>query len=88
MAEDILIKVDLPEKDKEPEPQATVSLKIRKSLEGNLIITDHEDIDIVVIPAVSDSSWCCDVPKFNSTTVFAVGDDAVVEIPAEIPVKY
>ena len=51
MAEDILIKVDLPEKDKEPEPQATVSLKIRKSLEGNLIITDHEDIDIVVIPA-------------------------------------
>ena len=25
------------------------------------------------------------VPKFNSTTVFADGDDAVVVIPAEIP---
>tara|TARA_R110002110_G_scaffold196614_1_gene406461 strand:- start:102 stop:647 length:546 start_codon:yes stop_codon:yes gene_type:complete len=47
---DILIKVDLPEEE-ELQPQATVSLKIRKSLEGNLIITDHEDIDIVVIPS-------------------------------------
>tara|TARA_R110000824_G_scaffold62242_5_gene164975 strand:- start:233 stop:781 length:549 start_codon:yes stop_codon:yes gene_type:complete len=47
---DIVIKVDLPEEEGAPKPQASVSLKIRKTLEGNLIITDHEDIDIIVIP--------------------------------------
>ena len=39
---------------------------------------------IVVIPAVNVMSWCCAVPKFSVTTVFAAGDDAVVLIPAAI----
>ena len=36
-----------------------------------------------MIPAVNVMSWCCAVPKFSVTTVFAAGDDAVVLIPPE-----
>lgn len=52
-AADIVIKVDLPEEKEQeaPKPHASVSLQIRKTLEGNLLITDHEDIDIVMVPA-------------------------------------
>tara|TARA_Y100000296_G_C5154062_1_gene248019 strand:- start:969 stop:1565 length:597 start_codon:yes stop_codon:yes gene_type:complete len=51
---DIMIKVDLPkEGEGEPTPHASVELKVRKTLEGNLMITDHEDIDIVLVPAQS-----------------------------------
>ena len=51
---DIIIKVDLPEEEEKegaPKPHASIKLQIRKTLEGNLQITDHEDIDIVLIPA-------------------------------------
>ena len=37
---------------------------------------------IVVIPAARFNSWCCAVPKFNVTTVFADGADCDDEIPA------
>ena len=47
---DIVIKVDLPEDEEEKHPHASVSLQIRKTLEGNLSITDHEDINIVLVP--------------------------------------
>lgn len=33
------------------EPQATVKLKARKSLDGNIIISDHQLMDVVLIPA-------------------------------------
>ena len=29
-------------------PQATIELKMRKTLDGDFIIYDHEDVDIVV----------------------------------------
>ena len=32
-------------------PQATVKLKARKSLDGNIIISDHQLMDLVVVPA-------------------------------------
>ncbi len=48
---DIIIKVDLPEEGEAPKPQASISLQIRKTLEGNLVISDHEDINIVITPA-------------------------------------
>ena len=48
---DITIKIDLPEEEEAKKPQASVDLQIRKTLEGNLLITDHEDIDIVLLPA-------------------------------------
>ena len=35
----------------EKEPQAQVSLKIRKTLDGNYIVSDHTDIEIVVSPS-------------------------------------
>jgi len=34
-------------------PQATVGLQARKTLEGNLLIMDHELIDIVLLPETS-----------------------------------
>ena len=35
---------------KEPEPQASLKLKARKSSEGNIMVLDHVDIDIIVMP--------------------------------------
>ena len=32
-------------------PQATISIKVKKTLDGNLIISDHSKLDIVVIPS-------------------------------------
>ena len=32
------------------EPQATITLKISKTLNGNLLINDHKHIDILVVP--------------------------------------
>ena len=34
-------------------PQATIELKITKSLDGSLIISDHQKMDIVVVPSAS-----------------------------------
>ena len=33
-----------------PEPQAKVSLKIRKMLDGSFVVFDHPDIDIAIMP--------------------------------------
>ena len=51
MAE-INITVDSPtiRKENEPKPQATVELAARKTLDNNILILDHEEIDIVVYP--------------------------------------
>ena len=41
----VKIKIaDLP-----PEPQVTIELNARKTLDGDIMIFDHEDIDIVVM---------------------------------------
>ena len=32
-------------------PQATVKLKARKSLDGNIIISDHQLMDVVLVPS-------------------------------------
>lgn len=37
----------------EPKPQASLELKIRKSMDGNLMITDHIDIDVIIMPGSS-----------------------------------
>jgi hypothetical protein len=38
---------------KKAEPQATVNLEISQTLDGNLLINDHQYIDIVVVPKES-----------------------------------
>jgi hypothetical protein len=38
---------------KQPDPQATISLEISQTLDGNLLINDHQYIDIVVMPKES-----------------------------------
>jgi len=55
---DITIKIDKKEAEEflkkqrgEKKPQATMSLNVRKTIDGNLIAYDHEDIDIVVMPS-------------------------------------
>ena len=45
----IKIKIGKPEEEKKP-VQAQVRLEIKKSVDGNLLITDHEYIDIMVVP--------------------------------------
>jgi len=52
-----------PERKKKPKPQATVELRMRKTLDGDLIIYDHEDLDIVVSPA---NSKVTTFPKVNT----------------------
>jgi len=37
----------------ESKPQATLSLKIRKSMDGNIMIMDHTDIDVIVMPTTN-----------------------------------
>ena len=36
--------------DTDRETQATVSLDVRKTLGGDLVVYDHEDVDIVISP--------------------------------------
>jgi hypothetical protein len=45
----LTIKIPSPPKPKPP-PQATVELQISQTLDGNLLIDDHEYIDILVMP--------------------------------------
>lgn len=53
MAIDIQINPDSSQNKttKPGEKQASISLNIRKSLDGNLMIFDHEEIDIVIMPS-------------------------------------
>ena len=37
----------------EPKPQASLELKIRKTMDGNIMIMDHIDIDVVIMPSKS-----------------------------------
>jgi len=39
------------EVEKPKEPQATVALKIKKTLDGDFVISDHEDMDIIIAPS-------------------------------------
>jgi len=32
-------------------PQATIELEVRKTLDGNLLINDHEKMDIIIVPS-------------------------------------
>jgi len=34
-----------------PPPQATIELQVRKTLDGNLLITDHHKMDIIIVPS-------------------------------------
>jgi len=49
----IKIKISSADTDKPKPVQAQVNLQIVKTLEGNLIISDHQHMDIVVVPSSS-----------------------------------
>lgn len=38
------------EEPKKPEQNFTIKLKVRRTLDGNFIVSDHPDIDIVIMP--------------------------------------
>ena len=59
-----------PQEIEEPKPQATVELVARKTLDGNIVIQDHLDIDIVVLP--QKSKIVCFAKKEMSNAVYAV----------------
>ena len=44
------IKISIGEKAKEKVPENKYTLNARKSLDGNIMIFDHRDIDIVIMP--------------------------------------
>ena len=51
----IEIKVGSGEVAEEEKPvQASMSLHARKSLDGNIMIFDHDDIDIVILPELEE----------------------------------
>ena len=41
---------ETPQEEVKQEPQATVSMNIRKTLDGNYMIFDHPEIDIAIVP--------------------------------------
>lgn len=43
-----MIKIKINPSDKEKNPSIKTNMKLRKSLDGKLIITDHEDLDIII----------------------------------------
>ena len=47
---DITIKVNTPEIEETPKPQTTIELNARRTLDGNIPIMDHEEIDVVLYP--------------------------------------
>ena len=50
----IEIQIGSPAVAEEEKPvQATMALNVRKSLDGNIMIFDHEEIDVVVMPSKS-----------------------------------
>ena len=50
----IEIQIGSPTVAEEEKPvQATMALNVRKSLDGNIMIFDHEEIDVVVMPSKS-----------------------------------
>ena len=49
-------------------PGVKVRLDIRKTLDGNLIIADHPDIDIIILP--KDNKVLAMAKKLNSGTVY------------------
>ena len=73
----INIKIGSPEeKEKEEEGQAKIKLNARKTIDGNIMILDHNDIDIVIIPSkkkiiafpkssLNDSIYACQDRLFN-----------------------
>jgi hypothetical protein len=51
---DIIVRVSGTEDAQDPgleKPQATISLNARKTLDGNLVIFDHDLLDIVIMPS-------------------------------------
>jgi hypothetical protein len=52
-----------PVRKEKSKPHATVELRMRKTLDGDLIIYDHEDLDIVISPT---NSKVTTFPKVNT----------------------
>tara|TARA_Y100000592_G_C5458944_1_gene312928 strand:- start:358 stop:897 length:540 start_codon:yes stop_codon:yes gene_type:complete len=44
------IKIKIPPRTEKKEPDASIRLEIKKTIDGNLLINDHEYIDILVVP--------------------------------------
>ena len=76
--------------EKPKEPQATISLKIKKTLDGDFVIFDHEDIDIIIAPTagkiiafpkdtVDDEVYHSQMRLFNFLTRKGVTDRSTIQ---------
>jgi hypothetical protein len=63
----------LAEKDKLMNPQTTMKMKIRKTMDGNFIIDEHEDIDIVIY--TGDKKVVAFPKKVMDDKVYGVQDE-------------
>ena len=50
VGDDAIAAAKAAEEQNEPEPQASLDLIARKSADGNIMIMDHTDIDVVILP--------------------------------------
>jgi hypothetical protein len=66
-------------------PQATVELQARKALDGSLLITDHNKIDIAVLPAqlkvvtMPKTSIAEDVYEYQDRLLELLADKGIIE---------
>ena len=52
-------------------PQATIELQVRKTLAGNLLITDHEKMNIVVSPKTKTVSTIPKMYTGDNTNIYS-----------------
>tara|TARA_A100001515_G_scaffold98267_1_gene79164 strand:+ start:810 stop:1379 length:570 start_codon:yes stop_codon:yes gene_type:complete len=63
---------EMPDAELAQKPGIKVRLDIRKTLDGNFIVSDHPDIDIVIMPA--QSKVLCLAKRLNSGVVYGAQD--------------
>mgnify|MGYP001278678435 CR=1 FL=1 len=70
----------------ESKPQATLSLNVRKSADGNIMIMDHTDIDVIVMPgknkvlAIAKDNFTDDVYDSQNRLFKYLGKKGVIDL--------
>jgi|TARA_R100001129_G_scaffold176012_1_gene149591 hypothetical protein len=61
-------------------PQATIELQVRKTLAGNLLITDHEKMNIVVSPKTKTVSTIPKMYTGDNTNIYSYQRDLMTSL--------
>jgi len=69
-----------------PDPQATVTLQAQKTLDGNILINDHEKMDIIIVPS---QKKVVTLPKpYSGDNVYEYQKDLLHDLFKEGTIKY